>query len=100
MSPRSATYCSSRVDTARPAVLVAFVDERVGDRHGGDGVELGLRDGLRVVVVGDGFDDAVRQPPQPQQLAPDLGVGHPALLLLDLEQRAVLARARSSTMAR
>ena len=44
-----------------------------------------------MVVVGDRLDDAVGQTPQPQQLAPDLGVGHPALLLLDLEQRTVLA---------
>ena len=72
-------------------VLLRFVGERLGDLHGGDGIEHGTWRGEWVVVVRDGFDDAVRESPEGEQVRAGRGVGDALRFVLDQVQRQLAA---------
>jgi hypothetical protein len=58
------------------------VDQRAGDRYGGDRDEARLGQLGGPVVVGDGLDDRIGQTPPREQVGAELGVADAALFEL------------------
>ena len=84
-------FIQGSTDLGRGRVLgFALVSNPIREIKAGDEIKVSVRDPLRVMVVGDGFDNHMRDAPQGEQVSAHLGVRYAGEVFLGHVQRAMI----------